>query len=449
MSRVIALVAGSADIGRSRIFWIGFGVIVLLFLLYPTQTSAFRVSNVSFYLLNIPLGLGMALLWGYCGVLSFGHVAYFGIAGYLYGIIAGNMMGNPLGPLAGVAGGLAASAVVAGVFGYFVFYARVQKWIIPILTLVLTLLLETFLGQTAGYQWRVGTVLLGGYNGMTGIPWFQLGGFVFEGYSFYYLCLFVVLACYFGLRMLVNSSFGQVIVAIREDELRTELLGYDIRARQWLVFVLSAMLAGPQRAALRPVGQLHHAQPGRVAAGRAAGDLDRRGRDRTSLLAVVISSTGALNWVTYTLSSQGNQYAMVIIGALLVVTMMFFPRGIVVMVAEYASAGMTNRRAFQGREGGRRGMNGLALASREPGPRDPFKLVQAFSRRGRGRADVNFKVGPRRAALRHRAERRRQVDAVRDALRHPAGRDSRPDPHPRSGRHRPAGLPAGAAWAWA
>ncbi len=185
MKAILGLISGGADIGRTRVFWIGFAVVILLFLLYPTQTSAFRVSNVSYYLLNIPLGLGMALLWGYCGVLSFGHVAYFGIAGYVYGIIAGNMSENPFGPLAGIGGGLLASAFVAGVFGYFVFYARVQKWIIPILTLVLTLLLETFLGQTAGYQWRVGTVLLGGYNGMTGIPWFQIGGFVFEGYSFY------------------------------------------------------------------------------------------------------------------------------------------------------------------------------------------------------------------------------------------------------------------------
>ncbi len=332
MTKIIALVAGGADIGRSRIFWISFGLIVLLFLLYPTQTSAFRVSNVSYYLLNIPLGLGMALLWGYCGVLSFGHVAYFGIAGYLYGIIAGNMMGNSLGPLAGVAGGLAASAAVAGVFGYFVFYARVQKWIIPILTLVLTLLLETFLGQTAGYQWRVGTVLLGGYNGMTGIPWFQIAGFVFEGYSFYYLCLFIVLACYFGLRMLVNSSFGQVIIAIREDELRTELLGYDIRARQWVVFVLSAVLAG--LSGLLYVQWGNYITPSQVGLLQAALPVIWAAvGGTTSLLAVVISSF-ALNWVTFTLSSQGNQYAMVIIGALLVVTMLFFPRGIVVMLAE-------------------------------------------------------------------------------------------------------------------
>ena len=341
MRTVLGLIAGGADIGRTRVFWIGFAVFVLLFLLYPTTTSAFRVSNVSFYLLNIPLGLGMALLWGYCGVLSFGHVAYFGISAYIYGIIAGNMLGNPFGPIVGVVGGLLASAFVAGIFGYFVFYARVQKWIIPILTLVLTLLLETFLGQTAGYQWRVGSVLLGGYNGMTGIPSFQLGDFVFEGYSFYYLCLGLVLACYFGLRMLVNSNFGQVIVAIREDELRTELLGYDIRSRQWVVFVLSAMLAG--LSGLLYVQWGNYITPSQVGLLQAALPVIWAAVGGTTRLLAVVISAYVLNWVTYTLSAQGNQYAMVIIGALLVVTMLFFPRGIVVMVAERIDRLMTRR----------------------------------------------------------------------------------------------------------
>ncbi len=342
MRRILGLISGRADIGRTRVFWLGFGLIVAAFLLYPMQASEFRVSNVSFYLLNIPLGLGMALLWGYCGVLSFGHVAYFGISGYIYGIVAGNMSGNQFGPLAGVAAGLLASAFVAGIFGYFVFYARVQKWIIPILTLVLTLLLETFLGQTAGYQWRIGSVLLGGYNGMTGIPWFQLGSFVFQGYSFYYLCLLLVLACYLSLRMLVNSNFGQVIVAIREDELRTELLGYDIRARQWVVFVLSAMLAG--LSGLLYVQWGNYITPSQVGLLQAALPVIWAAvGGTTSLLAVVISAF-ILNWVTYTLSAQGNQYAMVIIGALLVVTMLFFPRGIVVMVAE-GMGRLTTRRA--------------------------------------------------------------------------------------------------------
>jgi branched-chain amino acid transport system permease protein len=156
-------------------------------------------------------------------------------------------------------GGLVAAAFVAGVFGYFVFFVRVQIWILPILTLVLTLLLETFLGQTAGYQWRIGVVQLGGYNGMTGIPAFQIGDFVFSGYSFFYLALGLALICYLGCRMLVNSRHGKVMLAIREDAVRTEMLGYDIRMRQWLVFVLArfAALSGPMCS-----GQLYHAVPG-------------------------------------------------------------------------------------------------------------------------------------------------------------------------------------------
>lgn len=344
MNTVARLVNGGADIGQGRVFWMAVGIVILLFLLYPTQASPFRATNVAYYLLNIPLGLGMALLWGYCGVLSFGHVAYFGIAGYLYGIIAGNLPDSSVGPLAGVLGGLAASGVVAGVFGYFVFFARVQKWIIPILTLVLTLLLETFLGQTAGYQWRVGSVLLGGYNGMTGIPWFRIGNFVFEGYSFYYLCLCVVVVCYFALRMLVNSHFGQVTIAIREDELRAELLGYDVRARQWVVFVLSAMLAG--LSGLLYVQWGNYITPSQVGLLQAALPVIWTAVGGTTSLLAVVISTFSLNWLTYTLSSQGNQYAMVIIGALLVVTMVFFPRGIVVMLAEGIGRAMPRRRAL-------------------------------------------------------------------------------------------------------
>ncbi len=332
ISKVLKLIGGDADIGVSKTFWIGFIIAVILFLLYPLQTSEFRASNTAYYLLNIPLGLGLALLWGYCGVLSFGHVAYFGIAGYTYGIIAGNMAGNVYGPMAGVFGGLLASAIVAGVFGYFVFYARVREWIIPILTLVLTLLLETFLGQTAGYQWRIGTVLLGGYNGMTGIPPFQIGGFIFMGYSFYYFCLIIVLASYIGLRMLLNSKFGQVVTAIREDPLRTEMLGYDIRARQWLVFVISALLASISGLLYVQWGQyITPSQVGLLAAALPIIWVAVGGR--TSLLAVVIA-TIVFNWITFTLSSQGNQYAMVIIGTALVITMMFFPRGIIIMLAE-------------------------------------------------------------------------------------------------------------------
>src|SRR3954471_20455523 len=207
--RVWRLLTGPEDIGQSVWFWLGFALVVAFLVYYANLISEFDASNIAYYLSNIPMALGLSLLWGYTGVLSFGQVAYFGIAGYVYGIIAGNMPGNEWGPLVGVLGSLATCAVVAAIFGYFVFYARVQMWIAPILTLVFTLLLETFLGQTAGYQWRIGTVQLGGYNGMTSIPSFQLGTLIFSGYSFYYLALVVTLGCYIACRLLVNARPGK------------------------------------------------------------------------------------------------------------------------------------------------------------------------------------------------------------------------------------------------
>jgi len=329
--RGFRLLTGPEDIGRSAWFWLGFAIVVAGIYGYATLISDFDASNLAYYLSNIPIALGLSLLWGYCGVLSFGQVAYFGIAGYLYGIIAGNMAGNDWGPLLAALGSLAGCAAVAAVFGYFIFYARVQMWIAPILTLTFTLLLETFLGQTAGYQWRVGSVQLGGYNGMTGIPSFQLAGLVFSGRSFCYYALTFVLLCFLFCRMLVGSGAGRVMLAIREDALRTELLGYDIRARQLTVFVLAAVLAG--------ISGLLYVQWGNYITPSQIGLLQASlpviwvavgGRD--SLLAVAIS-TYVLNWLNYSLSSTGSEYALVIIGGLLVAVMLFFPNGIIVALA--------------------------------------------------------------------------------------------------------------------
>jgi ABC-type branched-subunit amino acid transport system permease subunit len=329
--RIWRLLTGPEDIGQSVWFWAGFTLLVAFFFSYTAILTEFEATNISFYILNIPLALGLCLLWGYCGVLSFGQVAFVGIAAYVYGIIAGNMAGNSWGPLVGTLGGLAVCAAVAAIFGYFVFYARVQMWIAPILTLVFTLLLETFLGQTAGYQWRVGTVQLGGYNGMTGIPSFQLGDHVFMGYSFYYYVLVVVLVCFLGCRMLVSSRHGHVMLAIREDSLRTELFGYDIRARQLGVFVLAALLAGISGLLYVQWGNyITPSQVGLIQAALPVIWVAVGGRD--SLVAVVLA-TYLLNWLNFSLSSAGTEYALVIIGGLLVTAMVFFPNGIVVTLA--------------------------------------------------------------------------------------------------------------------
>ncbi len=326
------LLNGEEDIGQSPRFWLGAGAVLLALLLLPLYQSEFQASNAAYYLLNIPLALGLSMLWGYGGILSFGQVAYFGIAGYTYGVIAGNLSATSLGPLIGMVGGIVCCAIVGAIFGYFVFFGRVQNWIIPILTLVFTLLLETFLGQTAGYQWRIGTVQLGGYNGMTSIPSFQIGDRVFQGYWFYFFTLGLTLSAYVCCRLLVNSHYGKVLIAIREDVLRTEMLGYDIRVHQLTVFVLAAALAGLSGLLYVQWGNyITPSQVGLVPAALPVIWVAVGGRDR--LLAVAIA-TYLLNWINYALSEAGNEYAPVIMGTLLLAVMLFFPRGIIAAIAE-------------------------------------------------------------------------------------------------------------------
>jgi urea transport system permease protein len=325
--------SGPQDLGTGLGFWVAFAIVALGLLAFPLFGSPFYLSNLAVFFIYVPMGLGLCLLWGYGGILSFGQAAFFGIAGYVYGIIAQNLSLTPLGSLAGVAGAILATVIVAALFGYFVFYGQVSAWIIPLLTLVLSLILETFMAQTAGYQWRVGHVLLGGYNGMTGIPSIKVGELEFGGASvaLYLLTVVWILLGYLGLRLLVNSHYGYVVVGIRDDVERTRMLGYNVARMQVTVFALAAGLAGVSGVLYVSWGNyINPASMGLYAATvpviwTAVGG-------RSSLLAVALS-TVALKWLADALAVRGGEYAFLIMGALLLGTMLFFPAGIVVSLA--------------------------------------------------------------------------------------------------------------------
>ncbi|HEX7126220.1 MAG TPA: urea ABC transporter permease [Thermodesulfobacteriota bacterium] len=356
---------GPAELGRGPVFWALFGAASAALLAYPLVGSVFAMSNFANFALYVPMGLGLGLLWGYGGILSFGQAAFFGIAGYVYGILAGNLAGSPWATLLAAVGGVGAAVLVAAAFGYFVFYGQVSGWIIPLLTLVLSLILETFMAQTAGYQWRVGAVLLGGYNGMTGIPSLQVAGVEFGGatVAFYLLVVVLMLATYLGLRLLVNARYGHVVIGIRDDVERTRLLGYNVNLVQVQVFTLAAGLAGVSGVLYVSWGNYTNpATMGLLAATvpviwAAVGG-------RHSLLAVLLS-TLALRWLADTLSVWGGEYAFLILGALLLATMLFFPAGIVVTVARGLKRPRGPRPALPPREASLRGSPGAAGAGEE------------------------------------------------------------------------------------
>jgi branched-chain amino acid transport system permease protein len=177
--------------------------------------------------------ISVDLLLGYTGLLSFGHAAFWGTSAYATGLIAIHA-GLPF-PLA-VVGGALAAMVLAVPIGYL----SVRRTGIYFAMVTLAFAQMVFF---VANQWRSVT---GGENGLQGIPksFFGIELVETESFYFYYAAVPIILIGIFIAWRVVNSPFGRVLVAIRDNPARARALGYDVERYKIMVFVLSAGLAG-------------------------------------------------------------------------------------------------------------------------------------------------------------------------------------------------------------
>lgn len=341
MRAFLSLLNGPQTFGSSRGFWATAIAVFLVALLFPLVGDGYTVGNLAYFGVWVFMALGLSLIWGYGGMLSFGQTAFFGLAGYSYGVIAINLGANYGYPVLALFCALVIAAVLAFVLGYFMIYGRITGVFVEIVTLSVTLTFATFLNQTAGPEWRIGRARLNGYNGMTripslSIPWFDGDKITFRGPALYYLVLVMLVLCYLGLRIMVNSRFGNVLVAIRENPERAELLGYDIRRYQLVAFVVGSTLAGLSGVLYTAWGQF--IVPAAMALPAAAMPIIWVAvGGRKDLTATLIGTLFVL-WLFQTLIVISQQYALIVIGALLLVTILFMPGGYIVWVVENRDA---------------------------------------------------------------------------------------------------------------
>ncbi len=135
----------------------------------------------------------------------------------------------------------------AALLGYFMFYGRLSDVYLGVITLSVTLIFFNLMNSTAGDVYRIGTARLNGFNGMPSCPpstcratraacWIRPR----RSTSSWRSCSIV----YVGLHAMLASHFGRVVVAVRENETRCELLGYDVRLHKLLIFTLGGGIAG-------------------------------------------------------------------------------------------------------------------------------------------------------------------------------------------------------------
>ncbi|WP_446897967.1 ABC transporter permease subunit [Clostridium sp. LBM24168] len=302
-------------------------IIFLIAYSMPIFMSPYKVNVFSYFMTNILLTLSVSLIWGLTGIFSFGQAAFFGVGGYAYGIICIASENTKISLLAAIIA-IAIAGIIAGILGYFMFYGGINDVFVGLITLCVTIALETFMGQTAGSQWKIAGVKLGGYNGLTNIPTISLGNYKLQSISLYIFMLSIVLIIYLGLRKLQTSKLGYSLLAIRENRSRSELFGYNVSKIQVIVFVIGGCIAGLSGVLYASWGNYITPSNMSLTASTIPVVLVAAGGKKNITAPIIF--TALYSYFSHSLSASGNQYALVILGLVLVLVILFVPNGIIV-----------------------------------------------------------------------------------------------------------------------
>jgi len=199
-------------------------VILLPFIVRPVIAAEIWIFAI--------FGLGLNLLLGYTGLLSFGQSTFFGSAAYVSGYL---LKHYGIHVFAALGIGVAVGAVSAALVGYLC----VQRS--GLYFIMLTFALNQLFYFTA-YQW---TSVTGGEDGMPGIPRPALFGFdLGEPIAYYVFCAALFLASLWAMKRVVESPLGRILQAIRENALRAEAVGYNVARFKLLAFVIGGAFSG-------------------------------------------------------------------------------------------------------------------------------------------------------------------------------------------------------------
>jgi branched-chain amino acid transport system permease protein len=229
--------------------WSTFFVVVLALLIVPYVSNNLALKLTLWVSFGL-CALSLNFVWGRAGIFSFGQNALFGLGAYAYAVVALNAYPTTEETLTALLASGMVGAIAAGALGYFLFYSRLSDVYLSIVTLAVTLIIYTVLASTAGPEYHIGQAELGGFNGIPSLPgiafpaWSGIGSGELSirqlmGFAIVFAGSIYLLVC-----ILARSSFGLKIDGLRSNELRMELLGYDVRRLKIVVFCIGGAVSG-------------------------------------------------------------------------------------------------------------------------------------------------------------------------------------------------------------
>ena len=317
---------------RANWSFVTVGVVGLALLIeLPLALDLFSLLQITLYAVLAILALSLAFIWGYGGILCFGHSAFFGLGAYAYAVAVINI-GESTAPLL-IAMGLPA-ALAAGL-GYFMFYARISDVYVGVITLTVTLIFYNVINSTAGPQYHIGEALLGGFNGMPNVPSLNIPfrpDDTLDPLGMFVLSMALLLIVYFALHLLLATRFGRVLVAVRENEQRVEFLGYDARLHKLVAFSIGGALAG--LAGCLFVSWGNYVSPTVFSVVQSAQIIIWLMVGGAGTLLGPVIGAVAISWLTVKIGTQQVVNANVVLGAILLIFVLLVPKGIAPMISD-------------------------------------------------------------------------------------------------------------------
>lgn len=294
--------------------FIRFILIMILLGISPFFLSLFHLNLLTeIFILGI-FALSLNVLVGYTGLVSLGHAAFFGTGAYASGIIAKEVSSNFLVTLLL---SLVASVLISALIG--IFCMKVNGFYFLMLTLAFSQMIYSIIHQS--------TNLTGGSNGLSGIPSPVIGSMDFSNpVMLFYLILLLFIVVFVGLSLVVRSPFGKVLIGIRENETRMKSMGYHTTLYKYAAFVIAGGLGGIS-------GSLYTNFNGFISPSDVYWTMSG-----SVLIMVIIGGTGTMLGPVLgaafivgleTIVSSYTSSWMLIIGAIFILFVVFFPKGIV------------------------------------------------------------------------------------------------------------------------
>lgn len=314
---------------------VGSAIAAVAILTAPLYVDLFQIMQLTVFAAMAVLALSLGFIWGYGGILCFGQTSFFGLGAYAYAIAAINFGDStPAIVLA-----ILVPVIFAALLGYFMIYGGISDVYLGVITLTVSLILFNLVNSTAGDFYKIGEARLGGFNGIPGVPTFNLpgnAGYILSPEQAWMVTGIALILVYLGLRVLIASSFGRIIIAIRENETRAALLGYDPRIYKLVTFMIGGAIAGFAGALYVNWGAF--VSPTIFALGLSA----------QIIIWVIIGGRGTLigpiigclllQWLVTEIGAQQAVDANFILGAILIVFVLLVPKGIAPALRDLATS---------------------------------------------------------------------------------------------------------------